>query len=92
MNLVFSTKLVGVVIRKLGNSRPVSSLVIKQSEDPNIDDHVHYLISKGKEHVEEFTTKFVEFKRADWYIDVIMEMTGDLVDSEEIHPNPPVSP
>lgn len=77
-------KLIAVVIRVLGNSRPVTSSIIHQSEDKEVDDQIHYLISKGKEHIQEFTSKFVEFKRATWYIDVIDELTGAMVESETI--------
>lgn len=87
-----SSKRIAVVIRVLGDSRPVTSSVISESKDKEVDDQVHYLISKGKEHIKEFTGKFVEFKRATWYIDVIDGLTGDLVDSETINPNPPNKP
>ena len=85
-------KLTAAVIRVLGDNRPVTSFIIPQSEDKEVDNQVHYLISKGKEHIQEFTGKFVEFKRAIWYIDVVEELTGNLVDSETIIPNPPIKP
>lgn len=85
-------KLVAAVVRVLGNNRPVTSFIILQSEDKEVDDQVHYLVSKGKEHIQEFTNKFVEFKRATWYIDVIDELTGTMIDSETVEPNPPVKP
>lgn len=90
MNNNHHGKLIASVIRVLGDSRPVTSFVIPQSEDKEVDDQIHYLVSKGKEHIEDFTGKFVEFKRATWYIDVIEEMTGTMVESETIIFNQPV--
>ena len=92
MRIKNHSKLVASVIRVLDDSRPVTSFIVTESEDKEVDDQVHYLISKGKEHIVEFTSKFVEFKHATWYIDIIEELTGNMIETEIIHPNQPVKP
>lgn len=85
-------KLTAVVIRQLHRHRPIVSAVIQQSNDKDVDDQIHYLLSKGEEHMQEFKNTFVEFKRANWYIDVTEYGTNKIVHSEEFHANPPWNP
>jgi len=46
-------ELFGVVIRQVQNNRPVVSAIINKSEDKDVDDQIHYLLSKGEEHMQE---------------------------------------
>ena len=84
--------LFGVVIRQSQHNRPVVSAIINKSEDKDVDDQIHYLLSKGEEHMVEFKNTFVEFKRANWYIDITEYGTNKIVHSEEFRANPPWNP
>lgn len=85
-------KLTAVVIRQLHRHRPVVSAVIQQSNDKDVDDQVHYLLSKTEEHMQEFKTTFVEFGRANWYVDIVEDITNKIIQSEEFLANPPWQP
>ncbi len=85
-------KLTAVVIRHLHRHRPVVSAVIQQSKDKDVDDQVHYLFSKAEEHMQEFKNTFVEFNRANWYVDIVEEATNKIIQSEEFPANPPWQP
>lgn len=85
-------KLTTVVIRQLHRHRPVVSAVIQQSNDKDVDDQVHYLLSKAEEHMQEFKTTFVEFGRANWYVDIVEDITNKIIQSEEFLANPPWQP
>lgn len=62
---------VAVVIRHLPGSRPVTSAVIVESKDHDIDDMAQYFNGVAKEHINDFTNKFVEFSNAEWYVDIV---------------------
>lgn len=81
-----------VVIRQLTNNRPVTSAVIDHTGLPDIDDPVHYLIGKAEDHIKEFKKNFVEFHRADWYIDIIRVSDNTIVETKELKSNPPSKP
>ena len=85
-------KLMAVVIRQMHKHRPVVSAIIHQSSDKDVDDQIHYLLSKGEEHMQEFKKTFVEFTRANWYIDIVEEGTNKITHSEEFIANPPWQP
>lgn len=78
------SKLVAVVIRKLPQHRPVTSAIIQESTNPDIDDMVHYLKSRANDHVRQFTSQFVEFKRAGWFVDVVNLETGETISTDQI--------
>lgn len=65
-----------VVIRHMDNSRPVTSAVIEESTDFNIDDMDHYLFSEARDHIRRFINNFPEFKNAKWYIDILNSSNG----------------
>lgn len=75
-------KLIAVVIRHLQDNRPVVSAIINQSDDKEVDDQVHYLMSKAKEHVHTFIKEFVEFSKAVWYIDICDDTSLRVMTSE----------
>lgn len=60
-----------VIIRHLPNARPVTSGIVEESKDKDIDDMDHYLISEANEIIRRFKNAFVEFKKARWYIDLL---------------------
>ena len=64
-----------VVIRHLSNSRPVTTCVIDESKDKNVDNMEHYLESEANDHIRKFKESFPEFRQATWYID-FMETYG----------------
>ena len=62
---------VAAVIRHL-HVRPVLSCVIKSSDAPeDIGEVDSWLVHKANEHIKDFTNKFVEFKNAEWYVDLM---------------------
>jgi len=77
-------ELVAVVIRKLPQHRPVTSAIIQESADPDIDDMVDYLKSRANDHVRQFTSQFVEFKRAGWFVDVVNLETSETISTDQI--------
>lgn len=85
-------KLTAVVIRQLNKHRPVVSAVIEQSSDKDVDDQCHYLLSKAEEHMVDFQKTFVEFNRANWFIDIIEEHTNKIMMTKEFLTNPPYQP
>lgn len=61
-----------VVIRQLNNSRPVTSKVILLPLDRHdIDDIEHYFEYQAREHIEEFKKDFIEFKDANFWVDIV---------------------
>jgi len=74
-----NSNLVAVVMRQLKNHRPAVSKVIQQSEDKTVDDQIHYLTTKADEHIDEFKKGFVEYRNADWYIDIINTNTDKVI-------------
>ncbi len=84
-------KLTAVVIRQLQHHNPVASAVIQQS-DNDVDDQIQYLLSKAEEHIQEFKKTFVEFHRANWYVDIIEDVTNKIVKYREFPANPPWQP
>jgi len=77
-------ELVAVVIRKLPQHRPVTSAIIQESANPDIDDMVDYLKSRANDHVHQFTSQFVEFKRAGWFVDVVNLETSETISTDQI--------
>lgn len=78
-------ELVAVVIRKLPQHRPVTSAVITEPESKNdIDDMEHYLVCMAQDHIRRFINQFVEFKRAEWYVDIINLSTNETVSATQI--------
>lgn len=84
MTLFAETKYIAVVIRQLKNHRPVASIVLDHKGLPDLDDPIHYLIGQGKDHIVKFQNEFVEFKNADWYIDIIQTSDQSVVKTEEL--------
>lgn len=69
--------MVATVIRQLKGSRPVTSIVIVPPTDlSDIDDLEQLLRSAAQDHINEMRGKFVEFKDADFWIDITATKKG----------------
>ena len=77
--------LIAVVIRQLQHLRPVTSAVIEESTDPDIDSQVHYLKHAAAEHVQQFKAQFLEFSKADWYVDILDKDTGRAAETYQLN-------
>lgn len=64
-----TTKL--VLIRHLEGHVPVAMAIIEPSDDPDVDDQESYMKSKAEDIRIEFQKKFVEFKQAKFYTNLL---------------------
>jgi hypothetical protein len=68
------SKKVAVVIRQMPDMRPVTSKVIGIPDDikkEDLDDFEGYLKDRARDHIESFIKRFVEFREAKFYIDIV---------------------
>ena len=75
-----------VVIRHAPNNRPVTTAIIKESDDRNVDNMEHYLFSEAMDHIRRFKQDFVEFRKATWYIDLMEDFRNTPYETKEILP------
>ena len=62
---------IAVVIRHLPEHRSVTSVVIEEDSDDSIDCMDSYLKSTAEEYITKFKETFPEFKKANFYIDIV---------------------
>ena len=75
-----------VVIRHTPNNRPVTTGIIKESDDLIVGNMEHYLFSEAMNQIRRFKQDFIEFQKATWYIDLMEDFRNTPYETKEILP------
>lgn len=72
-----------ILIRQLTGLRPVTSMILREvaGDEPQRN---QFIMERVKEHIRDHCDKFVEFRNADWYVDVIGDEETHVIKSEQI--------